>query len=472
MYTVGNSNTITIANCTSDFAVFVMNATPGSSQANIVALNNLYTGSTSSYCPNGAQTPPTSDYTTPTFLWSYAAGTAGIALSPVISEDGTKVAYIDTAASANFNVLTWTTGQGTDATHPVTPGSGSSLVQIAYTNSTVAGCTTKGAADSNASPFVDYNTDSAYVAANNGYLYRITGVFKGTPTLQYCIKVNTTANHLPTSPVYDSVNNVVYISDGYSLYGFTPGATGFTAAGSISIASASANDPIVLSPYLDTGNGFIYVFSAADSTDKNAIVSQVNLALTSQVTAAVGPTPTSGYLLDGDFDNAYWTTGPMAGAGTLYACGTDAGGASKPSLYALSFSSPSGLMNSTPAMSDNRNINNAANSPGTCSPLVDVFDGTTDRLFVGTGNYLGTNGANLVTEWKVNSRISSSSTTPTSTATGYWGGTSAFTPDNFSTEPQAASVYFGTLQPAPAGSTTPCGTGNYCAVKLTQSSLQ
>jgi hypothetical protein len=175
--------------------------------------------------------------------------------------------------------------------------------------------------------------------------------------------------------------------------------------------------------------------------------------------------------LDGDFDNAYFTTGPKAGAGTLYGCGTQASSSTKPSLYALSFSSPNGFMNSTPAMSDNRNINGGSNPVGTCSPLLDFFDGTTDRIFVGTGNFNATTGANLVTEWNVNTRITSNTTAPNNTATNEWGGTSAFTVDNVSTTPQAASIYFGTLQ-APGSGTSPCGAGNYCAVKLTQSGLQ
>jgi hypothetical protein len=77
-----------------------------------------------------------------------------------------------------------------------------------------------------------------------------------------------------------------------------------------------------------------------------------------------------------------------------------------------------------------------------------------------------------VTEWNVNTRIPSNTTLPTATAAGYWGGTSAFSIDNVSTEFQAASIYFGTLSTPPGGTTTPCGAGNYCAVKLTQSGLQ
>jgi len=101
---------------------------------------------------------------------------------------------------------------------------------------------------------------------------------------------------------------------------------------------------------------------------------------------------------------------------------------------------------------------------------MEFFDGTTDRLFVGAGDFNGTGGANLVTEWDITSRIASSATLPNHTASSEWGGTSGFTPDNVSAAPQAASIYFGTLQKAP--NATPCGSGNFCAVKLTQSGLQ
>jgi hypothetical protein len=345
---------------------------------------------------------------------------------------------------------------------------GANLVRLDYTNSAVAGCKSS-AGNSNSSAYIDYTNDIAYVGADNGILYKITGVFKGTPAVQYCVTVK--ANKLLTSAVYDQITNQVFVSDGFSVYSYTPGAAGFTAGGSIAVASAAAGDPIVLSPIVDTTNGFVYVFSGANPANTNSIVSQINLALTSQVTASIGLASTQ-FILDGDFDNAYFTAGPKTGAGTLYACGTQANNAAKPSLYALSFTAPNGLMNATPAMSDNRHINGAANPAGTCSPLLDFFDGTTDRLFVGAGNFGGTTGANLVTEWNVNTRIPSSATLPNNSAVNEWGGSSAFTVDNVAATPQAASIYFGTLRPPPAGNTTPCGATNFCAVKLTQSGLQ
>ena len=63
--------------CTNDFVVYTIGATPSATQANIVAFNNLYTGTASSSCPNGPQTPPTTDYKQPTFMWSYEVGNRG-----------------------------------------------------------------------------------------------------------------------------------------------------------------------------------------------------------------------------------------------------------------------------------------------------------------------------------------------------------------------------------------------------------
>ena len=462
--------------CTNDFVVYTIAATPSTSQANIIAFNNLYTGTTSSSCPIVNQSPVTTDLKQPTVLWAYAAGSAGSALSPTLSLSGTQVAFIEsgtqTSASspAYLDVLTPTAGQGTSATNPYVLAAGSSLTRLNYTDSGVSGCGTTGTTDSNSSIYVDYGSNSAYVGADNGILYRISNIFNGTPAVEYCITVS--AGRPLTSPVYDQVSNEVFVSDGASVYAYTPGASSFTKVGSIAIASTSG-DAIILSPVVDSTNGFVYVFGSADPTNTYSIVSQINTSLTSQVTADIGPAATGNtpYIFDGDFTNAYFTTGPTNGAGLLFACGTQTGASTKPSLYALSFSSPKGIMNVTPAMSNNININSAANPAGICSPLLDFYNGTTDQLYVGTGAFTSTSGANLVTEWNVTTSITSS-TTPTSTATNEWGGTSAFSIDNVSTEDQASSIYFGTMRPATSGTSPSCPSGQYCAIKLTQQLLQ
>jgi hypothetical protein len=438
--------------CANDFVVFVVNATPGvGSQANILAFNNLYAGPQPGTC--GAN---------PTFMWSYAVGTGPVFLSPVLSLDGKKVAFIESSNQAVFHVLTWKAGQGTNATTgAVAPGNGSSVTTLNYTNLAVSGCGASQSAVSNASPYIDYGKDVAYLAADNGNLYHVSGVFNGTPTVDYCITV--AANKPLTSPIYDGQSGKVFISDGQKVYAFVAGVNGFTAAGSIQVAGTAGS--IVLSPIVDSTTGFVYVFSNHDNSNANSIVSQMPLALTSHADAAIGPA-TTGMILDGQFDNSYYNNGPSAGS--LYACGTQPGAATKPSLYTLTFNNL-GVLNTTPAMSNDIHLNSATNPAGTCSPLLELFDGTNDRLFVGVGQQGGTGGANMVSMWNINARLTNNGSLPVATATNYLGGTSGFSMDNFSTFPQASSIYFGTLA---AGRNSPCGRNLYCAVKLTQGGLQ
>jgi len=448
--------------CTKDFVVYVIAATPGAGQANIVAFNNLYNGT-----GTGQQTCGGTD---PNTMWSYRVGNGPNFLSPVLSLDGKKVAFISSSTpNATFNVLTWVAGQGSSPTSPVLPGSGgSSVISLDYTNTATAGCTANAAADSNSSPFIDYKNNAAYVGADNGKLYRIKNVFSGTPTVDYCITVS--ANRALTSPVYDSFAKKVFVSDGQSVFGFTPGASSFTAAGSIQVAGTPGS--IILSPMVDGFNGWLYVFSGNNLANTNTIVSQMPTTLASHVDVLLGPSFNGQYILDGDFDNKYYNNGPATG--TLYACGTQAGSNAKPALYAMSFAA-NGVINTTPAVNGNIRINAGTNPDSVCSPLFSFFDGTTDRLFVGTGSINSTTGSNMVTMWNITNRLASATTAPTATATGYAGGSSAFTIDNNATSvPQAASIYFGTLAPggSTASGTRKCGANNYCAVKLTQSVLQ
>ncbi len=444
--------------CASDFIVYTIslgNSTAGAGkQANLVAFNNLYSGTGTSLC----------NRTTPTFLWSYAVGTGGSDLSPAISLDGKKVAFIEKGTRAIFHVVTWAAGagQGTNATiGAVIPNGASSATSLDYTNITTAGCAANGASNPNGSPYVDYGNDVVYLVAGNGVLYRVKGAFNGTPTLDYCITV--TAGASLTSPVYDSVSNKVYVSDGRSVFAYTPGAASFTAAGSVQISST--NNAIILSPMVDSTNGVMYVFSNNNNANANAIVSQIPLTMASHTDAAIGLKNTSSYIWVGDFDNAYFNA-PSGGA--LYACGNQTNSGSRPGLYTLTFTA-AGVMNTTPAMSNDVTFNGASNPAGICSPLTSFYDGTNDRLFVGVGAAGATTGNNIVAMFNINARITSNATAPTATAANELGGTSGITIDNTSASPQAASIYFGTLA---VGAASPCGAGLFCAVKLTQSGLQ
>ena len=159
-------------NCANDFVVFGLNvagATAG--QANLVGVNNLYSGSTRGLC--GAN---------PTVNWAYNGSTAGgsVLTSPVVSLDGNKIAYVEsTAEVAIFHVLTWKAGEGTSATAAATPTlNGACTVRAAPTSSCLKSVTfSTTATDTLSSPWVDYQTDKAFVGSDDGKIYRISCVF-------------------------------------------------------------------------------------------------------------------------------------------------------------------------------------------------------------------------------------------------------------------------------------------------------
>jgi hypothetical protein len=195
--TPGTGVTLTDANTLTNFSWAAVTAGTNGSQANIVAFNNLYSGSGTSQC----------NLSNPEFIFSYASGVGPVATSPNISVAGTEVAYVenDPNIGAIFHVLTFGSGSteyGTSAgcatnnnggatlptcaTNPVIPGStsGSTATDFMLPLGLVAANAATGvagAADSFSSPFPDYAIDTTYVGDNNGYLYSIRPTFIGTP---------------------------------------------------------------------------------------------------------------------------------------------------------------------------------------------------------------------------------------------------------------------------------------------------
>lgn len=166
-------------------------------QANIVAFNQLYSGSGTPLC----------GLTNPEFIFSYASGVGPVATSPTLSLSGTEISYVenDPNIGAILHVLTFGSGSteyGTNlscvsnnnggttlptcATNPVIPGStaGSTATDFMLPLGLVAAnaaTAVAGAVDSFSSPFVNYHDDTTFVGDNNGYLYAITPTFLGTP---------------------------------------------------------------------------------------------------------------------------------------------------------------------------------------------------------------------------------------------------------------------------------------------------
>jgi hypothetical protein len=451
-----------------DFIVYSLKAAPTKgTQANLVGLTNVYAGSSpTGYC--GAN---------PTFLFSYAIGTGGSLLSPVLSLDGKKVAWIENSTSttpnhAIFHVTTWAYGQGTNATAgSVAVGSGSSDVAIDYTSSAYSGCSASAKVNTNSEIYVDYPSDTAFVGADNGILYHLKGVFKGTPSFDFCIVVKSAAGTALSGPVYDSLLSPpeVFIADSNTLWAYTVAANSFTLKTSRTYGAGTLTGP---GPVLDAFNNFIYLFSA-DDTSGNTSVTQMPITLASSVVVPLGPKSGNAYpiLFYGTFDNNYFNNGPKGANSTLYSCGTDATTTTAQDLFAIGFIAASGLMNTTPIMPANKNVNPGGNG-GTCSPITEFYDGTKDRIFVGMGQHNATSGANVVQMWDVTTHLTSASATPTAQAINYAGGSSGLIVDNnANSTAQAESVYFTTLAPQNVAGQS-CPSGRVCAVKLTQTGLQ
>ncbi len=461
-----------------DFTVYTINATPtipsstvAPGQANLIGLTNLYsTGNGSGFCTG----------TGPSFLFSYAIGSGGSALSPVLSLDGSKIAWIEnrTSTTSYLHVTTWVANDGISATFPTAPtgtftngscvpSTSSCDFALNYTNATYSGCSTAfSAGNGHSDLYVDYPSNTGFISANNGLLYHIKNIFSTTvsPSIDFCIPVNTTFETVPSSamsgPVYDRLLNKVFIADSEKIYSYTVNTSGSTPAflastpASYTYGNALSlyNYPTAPGPLLDMFNGYLYLFSSYDAAGKTS-VTQVPVALGSGVSVPLGAISTNSkqVLFYGAFDNNYFTNGPANASSTLYSCGTDATNTAAQDLFAISFNASTGLANTTPAMSSNKNINSGGTTTGLCSPLTEFYDGTNDRLFVGMGQPGAATGTNVVTMWNINSQLTNTSgsggTLPTYTAqaTGYIGGASGLAADNnVNGTAQSENVYFST----------------------------
>ena len=462
--------------CTTDFIVYPVNAVGGGTQPNLVAFNNLYSGTLggAGVCNRGA--PPAGDNgVSATTLWSYDVHAAGgkVATSPALSLDGNKVAFVETAAgtTAHFHILAWQSGDGVDLG---TPNAQNVLLPVTInsftTQSPVAGSgtatdlalgSTVNDSDTLSSPFVDYTYDFAYVGNDNGTLFRIVDVFctanpacaGGSPPEPSLDATWGTAGALTvcpglalTGPVEDPVTQNVFVgcADG-NLYGFT--SAGVPLANSpVSVGDASATGGIVDPPLIDVVNGFVYAVSG--SFGGSAVVVQAKTSdLSLPVTATVG----AGGLFNlhsPAFNDAYFSS-ITSTDWLLYAFASNAGGTAV-ALYGITFDASHNMTAGTP---DNVNVLVfPTGAPFELSPATEFLNGE-DRLFdsalhSATPNFVSLN-INTFPATSENALAQG----------GADGGTSGIVVDNVSASAQASSVYFSVLS-------------TKTAVKLTQAGLQ
>jgi hypothetical protein len=377
---------LSTANCASapqpDFVIYGTGLEGSSTQASIVAYDNIYSGCTG---------------TVPMTYWAY--NTAGqILTSPAYSDDGTQLAFVQTnpGLEGNLVLLKWAASTTERVGSPMTLTSESAtlyascptppcMTTILLTNSSGT-----PANDTASSFFYDYAHDVGWVGDNHGWLHKFTPVFKGIPaevrTGGWPVQV-TTGNPL-SDPVYDSASGNVFVGDaGGYLYRVTP-TGGVTQSGQLDFGTG-----IVQGPFVDSTSGHVYVFASSDN--KGNCTGGANCAavylLSNAFPAAstgsevqvgtstvTGTNPNPMYL--GTFDSTYENS--VNATGNLYVCGNTG---VNPTLYRVPVQA--GVLGTAAAIAA---LTPAGKTPA-CSPVTDVSNpnasgGAAERLFFGVQN--------------------------------------------------------------------------------------
>jgi hypothetical protein len=373
-----------------DFVVYPTGLQGSPTQANIVAYTNLYSG-----CSG----------TVPTVYWAYNVSDSTITTSPVMSDDGTQISWVQTdpAGQGILILLKWAASSGETVGSPLTVPN---VVHTAYPTCT-APCWTSFAlafmatihGDSNSSVFYDYSNDTAYVGDDFGVLHKLTPFFKGLPaeirTGGWPVQLNPGSPTPLNSPVHDYGSGNVFVTDtGGFLYLVDPTA-GVTQSGQLDFSLANDGGPgIVQGPIVDSTDGLVYAFAPSDGSgtcvggSDCAVVYQLTTSFVAGDTgsaAVVGastvePTVPSP-LYAGAFDSAYETSGNATG--NLYVCGNTGG---DPILYQVAITA--GAMNS---LSTAGPVLSTSFSVTPCSPVTDILNpnasgGATEWMFASVQN--------------------------------------------------------------------------------------
>ena len=490
--------------CANDYAVFTIDAAGSATQANLVAFNNLYSGTTSattvtiSASPTGAKEAGTtvtittlaahgfvvnetvtvagvgvagyngtwvvtSVPTTTTF--TYTDTTSGLANSGGgTAAEGGSSCGTNTAPTVNwaYNIagvtlptspiisydatgskVAFVDGANPAVFHVLTWTAGQGTVGAPATPSAIANVTLTGATtDTNSSPFMEYGTDTAFVGTDNGRVFKISPVFGGTPPASVSAFITIAAAPKLTGPVLDFSTG----AGGNILVGGSNGDLyGFTPAG-----AAITSSPLTVGNGTATG-GIVdapivdavndWAYVATGNNGTNAVLVQ---AKTSSFAAANVFTQTIGVSgaanIHAGAFNNAYFTSATSTTWFFYICGVR-GGAATPALRQVGFNATRQINSATDE------IHLTANNNEQCSPFTEFENNGVDQIFFGlrtTGEVAYVN-------------ITTPPPTAITTTAAEAAGTSGIIVDNSGTGGQESSIYFSRL------ATSTCATSTIAA---------
>ncbi|HLJ76409.1 MAG TPA: hypothetical protein VKT75_03305 [Acidobacteriaceae bacterium] len=494
---------ISAPNCTTDFVAYPTGATGSATQATIVAFNELYPGATPGCGTSGV----------PQFYWAYnttISGTApgGVTTSPVLSLDGTMVAFVQSdGSSANLIVLKTAPAAGESVTAPV------SIAAASANMSCTAPCmsvTPLGGSDTFSSPYYDYANDILYVGDDSTTLYKVTHVFSTTASpVATTLALDSGAlkyTHTIASPVYDSVSGCVFAGDSggffYSVNSGIPGTVCTSSTFSVRATSpelsarfdGGTHDAVLL----DSQAGEVYAF-LTEGGNVTQCGSGVNclVQFPTNFSDGAGPgnaEPIGGggfqqYIFAGTFDNVYFSSAdPAHPSGNLWVVG-NVNDFQAANLYQIPIAaSVMGTPVATQVGFAAQVNGNAPYTPGFATPITEFCNnggsacGTsggqttsgTDTIYFGINQgsasacHSSTAGAGCVVAYNISNPASPALTgyiaysfPGEDTGTGVIGcwGTSSIVIDNASTSTGASEVYYMYL----GGNSPPAGTSGCAA---------
>ena len=389
----------TTASC-SDFVVFPVNAGASGTatvDASIVAENNLYktgcsgTNPTQFWAANLTYKPfTTTHYST-------------VTTSPVLSVDGSEVAFVATIDGVAFLVVLLMPDTNSSTTTSISCPATTNVNNTSQTASPQAWCqelqNTTGVTDTYSSPFYDYSGNVLYVGDDNGVLHQFQHVFHnygynaGNANTTVPGELTTTpwpvtvsSGYLLTSPVYDyGGSGLIFVADSHGLVESVNASSGALVKTTKVFGAAGIRD----APIVDSSTEKVYIFASEDEVSTGCTTTPYctsvyqlpyNFTTSSTGTAEhVGTGSGTVAVYDGTFDNIYYNGTGITG--NIYVCGNTSG---DPILYQIAMNSTF-----TGTVTPVKTLTSAA---ATCSPVTEIYSSSVDWIFfsvTASGNLTG-----------------------------------------------------------------------------------
>ncbi len=421
-----NFDVTTAPSCTADILYVPVNVAGSSVQANLVALNNLYTN------PGGTGACAG---TAPTIVWTMGF-TGTIQTSPVLSLDGSILFVVESLVSGAV-VHAIQTGSVTCSgactlTNAATPSTPTNRLWSA----TLSG----SANDSISSPFIKYtftSLDELFVGDDAGLVHRFTNILAGSgaEVVDGTWPVTVSSGVQLSSPTVDASTGILFVGAANGFLHRVTISTGVVTTSAV-VGGPLSFGGIVDAPVIDVTNQRVLVTTGNTGSGSTGFSALAQFAET--FASGASPTAKRNFGAGGvanahrpAFDDGFLTSG----SGNTYV-GAPSFDASDTVIVRFTYSNASGLGSTFTSVS----LTNTGTSAAVETSPVTVFrNATTATEFA----YISGLGGLVTNEQRIN-RINTATFLSVANSSAQAGGTSPIVVDNIGAASEQSNIYFGT----------------------------